>query len=291
MAVEDLSIERPGLYIVSTPIGNLGDFSARALAVLQGVDRILSEDTRHSGRLFERFGITTAVSAYHEHNERRVVEGIVSRMQDTDEAYALVCDAGTPLISDPGFILVRAAAAAGIPVLSVPGACAVTAALSISGLPTDRFIFEGFLPAQAGARDQRLKEVANERRTVVFYEAPHRVMKALEGMRSVFGVAREVVVARELTKRFETVYRGRLDDVIQQLRADANASRGEFVILIAGSEVADDALELERVLDVVLPATDHKTAVRIAAALTGCGRNEVYRRVLARNEAAKGVEK
>jgi 16S rRNA (cytidine1402-2'-O)-methyltransferase len=268
----------------------MADLSTRALAILRSVDRIYCEDTRHSGRLLERFAIHTGLRAYHAHNERRTADGIVEQIRKTPLACALISDAGTPLISDPGFVLVRAAAAAGIPVVSVPGPSAVTAALSISGMPTDRFVFEGFLPAQRAARELRLKELASERRTLVCYEAPHRIVQSLEGMLAVFGEEREIALARELTKRYETVYRGTIAEVLARLRSDSNARRGEFVILISGSEISEDLVNLERVLDIVLSETDKKTAVRLATALTGIGRNEVYRRVLARGAAALDVE-
>jgi 16S rRNA (cytidine1402-2'-O)-methyltransferase len=190
----------------------------------------------------------------------------------------LISDAGTPLISDPGYAFVRVAVAAGIAVHSVPGACAVTAALSIAGLSTARFSFEGFLPAQAGARDTKLRELVGDQRTLVFYEAPHRIVASLAAMAACFGEAREAVLARELTKRFETIYRGTLAELCVQVAADPDASRGEFVVMVAGNVLdqgADD-LELERLLRITLAETDRRAAVRIVTALSGRSRNQVY---------------
>ncbi len=278
LPVVDVSIERPGVYIVATPIGNLGDLSARAAATLAAVDVIFCEDTRHSRHLLDHFGINTPLSALHDHNEAEMSEQLLTRLAAAGQACALISDAGTPLISDPGYAFVRAAIAAGLAVHSVPGTCAIIAALSVAGLSTARFSFEGFLPAQAGARDARLSELIGDPRTLVFYEAPHRIHASLAAMAAIFGPQREAVVARELTKRFETVYRGTLAELGAQLAADSDASRGEFVVLIAGNvaeQGADDA-ELERLLRIALAETDRRTAVRIVTALSGRSRNQVY---------------
>lgn len=278
LPVVDVSIERPGVYVVATPIGNLGDLSARAAATLAAVDLIYCEDTRHSRRLLDHFGINTPLSALHDHNETHLSEQLLTRLAATGQACALISDAGTPLISDPGYAFVRAAVATGLPVRSVPGPCAVTAALSIAGLSTARFAFEGFLPAQAGAREARLAELAGDPRTLVFYEAPHRILASLAAMADAFGAAREVVVARELTKRYETLYRGSLAEVVARVAAEADASRGEFVVMVAGNvadQGADDA-ELERLLRITLAETDRRAAVRIVTALSGRPRNQVY---------------
>ncbi len=291
MADAELSIERPALYVVATPIGNLADLSARAVAVLSGVDTILCEDTRHSRRLLDHYAISTPLRACHEHNEDRVADDIVKRMQGEHHAYALISDAGTPLISDPGYVLVTRAAAAGIAVLSVPGPAAVTAAMSIAGLPSDRFVFEGFLPAAAGACEARLAAVRRESRTLVYYEAPHRILRTLGLMQTVFGVERQAVVVRELTKRHETVYRGPLGSLLERLDSEAHATRGEFVIVVAGAAMSPEQSDVEQMLDVILPAVDAKTAVRIVAELSGMGRNAVYRRVLARRTGSAVVEK
>lgn len=290
LPVVDVSIERPGVYIVATPIGNLGDLSARAAATLAAVDVILCEDTRHSRRLLDHFGINTPLTALHDHNETHMSEQLLTRLASMGQACALISDAGTPLISDPGYAFVRAAVAAGLAVHSVPGPCAVTAALSIAGLPTARFSFEGFLPAQAGARETRLAELVDDVRTLVFYEAPHRIHACLVAMQAAFGATREAVVARELTKRFETIYRGTLAELCARVAADADASRGEFVVLVAGNvaeQGADDA-ELDRLLRIALAETDRRAAVRIVTALSGRSRNQVYQaslRISAADEA------
>ena len=278
LPVVDVSIERPAVYVVATPIGNLGDFSARAAATLAAVDIILCEDTRHSRRLLDHFGISTPVSALHDHNETQISAQLLTRLCAEGQACALISDAGTPLISDPGYAFVRAAAAAGLAVHGVPGACAVTAALSVAGLSTARFSFEGFLPAQAGAREARLAALAGDPRTLVFYEAPHRIVASLAAMTAAFGADREAVVARELTKRFETIYRGTLAELWARVAADADASRGEFVVLVAGNVAAQgaDDVELERLLRLTLAETDRRAAVRIVTALSGRPRNQVY---------------
>ena len=278
LPVVDVSIERPAVYVVATPIGNLGDFSARAAATLAAVDINLCEDTRHSRRLLDHFGISTPVSALHDHNETQISAQLLTRLCAEGQACALISDAGTPLISDPGYAFVRAAAAAGLAVHGVPGACAVTAALSVAGLSTARFSFEGFLPAQAGAREARLAALAGDPRTLVFYEAPHRIVASLAAMTAAFGADREAVVARELTKRFETIYRGTLAELWARVAADADASRGEFVVLVAGNVAAQgaDDVELERLLRLTLAETDRRAAVRIVTALSGRPRNQVY---------------
>ena len=281
VGVETLSIERPAVYVVATPIGNLADIGARAIAVLGNVDRILCEDTRHSRRLLDHYAIDTPLSALHEHNERGVAAQFVERLRERRECCALISDAGTPLISDPGYVLVANAIAAGLPVISVPGPCALVAALAISGLPTDRFAFEGFLPSAAGTRATRLEALARESRTLVFYEAPHRLLATVAAMAEAFGTGRDAVVVRELSKRFETVYRAPLGELGDRLAADPNATRGEIVILVAGApERAFEQHTVDRTLEILLADTDRKTAVRLAAALTGLGRNALYRRSL-----------
>ena len=278
---ERLVMERPAVYVVATPIGNLADIGARAVAVLGNVDRILCEDTRHSRRLLEHYAIDTPLSALHEHNERGVAAQFVERLRERRECCALISDAGTPLISDPGYVFVTDAIAAGLPVISVPGPCALVAALAISGLPTDRFAFEGFLPSAAGTRTARLEALAREPRTLIFYEAPHRLMASIAAMAEVFGAGRDAVVVRELSKRFETVYRASLGTLGDRLAADPNATRGELVILVAGAPESEFEQQLiDRTLAILLADTDRKTAVRVAAALTGVGRNALYRRSL-----------
>lgn len=266
------------MYVVATPIGNLGDLSPRAVEVLQGVDRIAAEDTRHSRRLLQAFTITTPCVALHEHNEREQVPRLVARLEQ-GESLALISDAGTPLVSDPGFMLVRAAHRAGIRVLAVPGPSALLAALSVSGLPTDRFVFEGFLPPRAPARRERLARLAAETRTLVFYEAPHRISATLADMITVIGGEREAAIARELTKLHETVRAATLQELAAWLEAEPGQRRGEFVVMLAGAAPARDAhgqRELERILSCLLAALPLKQAVAVARELTGERRNRLY---------------
>lgn len=280
-------MQRPALYVVATPIGNLGDLSPRARAVLASVDFILCEDTRHTRVLLEHCGVATPLEALHQHNERARAAAVMTRLRDGPACCALVSDAGTPLISDPGYVLVAAAVAADIPLVTVPGPCAVVAALAVSGLPTDRFVFEGFLPSAAAARARRLAALAGEARTLVFYEAPHRLLAMLEALREALGPSRPAMVARELTKRFETHYRGTLEELLPRLARDEHATRGECVVVVGGAPAAaaEDAA-LDRTLALLLAETDRKTALRLAMALTGQPRNLLYRRLLALEAAA-----
>ncbi len=277
-----MSIIRPALYVVATPIGNLGDMSQRAREVLAAVDRVAAEDTRHSGRLLSHFGIATPLMSLHEHNEAQRTETILARLA-AGEAVALISDAGTPLISDPGFVLVRAVRAAGFTVLAVPGPSALVAALSIAGLPTDRFVFEGFLPAKAGARRTRLEAVAREPRTLVFYESPRRVADTLAVMIDVFGAEREAVLARELTKQHESVTGGDLAVLRAAWLDDAGAQRGEVVLVVAGApdeRGAELDAESRRVLDVLRKALPVKQAAALAAQITGAKKNALYQYAL-----------
>lgn len=272
-----MSIISGALYVVATPIGNLGDMSARALEVLQAATVIAAEDTRHSGKLLHHFGIKTKTIALHDHNERMVSESIVARLQ-AGETVALVSDAGTPLISDPGYHLVAQARAAGCQVIPVPGASALLAALSASGLPSDRFTFEGFLPAKAGARRAKLEQLQDDPRTLVFYEAPHRIEESIAAMAAVFGGERPAVIARELTKTFETIHGDTLSALSNWLAADANQRRGEFVVMVGGAPQAEllvDA-EAERVLCLLLEEVSLKQAAALAAKITGVKKNLLY---------------
>lgn len=280
----------PGtLYVVATPIGNLDDISARALRILREVALIAAEDTRHSARLMQHFGIGTPLAACHEHNERDHGSRFIARLQAGDDV-ALISDAGTPLISDPGFHLVRQARAAGIAVVPVPGACALIAALSAAGLPSDRFIFEGFLPAKAVGRRSRLEQVKEEPRTLIFYEAPHRILECLEDMRTVFGDERPALLARELTKTFETLKGMPLAELCAWVAADANQQRGECVVLVAGWQAAEDdeaiSAEAMRVLDLLLSEMPLKRAAALAAEITGVRKNLLYQAALARQKDA-----
>ncbi len=272
------------LYIVATPIGNLGDMTPRAVQVLQQVDLIAAEDTRHSQRLMQQFAIRTPMTALHDHNERLQADRIVQRLLD-GASIALISDAGTPLISDPGYFLVRQAREAGVGVVPVPGASALVAALSASGLPSDRFRFEGFLPAKPQQRLKALEALADESATLVFYEAPHRILESLGAMRACFGGERYVVVARELTKTFETIHGDALDALIGWMEADTNQQRGEFVVLVQGAaKKADEALdaEAERVLSILLEELSVKQAAALAARITGVKRKLLYQAALAR---------
>ena len=271
------------LYIVPTPIGNLGDITARALETLQSVQLIAAEDTRHSARLLQHFDIRTPMWALHDHNERAQADRIVQRLSG-GENIALISDAGTPLISDPGYHLVRKVREAGFRVVPLPGACALIAALSASGLPTNRFTFEGFLPAKSLARKQRLEQVVADPRTLMFYESPHRLLASLETMLEVLGPDRYVVMARELTKTFETIRGDRLGDLVEWIKADANQQRGEFVLLVHGAEeqVDEDALTPEqlRILTLLLEDLSVKQASALAAKICNCKKKKLYQAAL-----------
>src|SRR5271168_5363553 len=219
------------LYVVATPIGNLGDLSARARDTLQSCALIAAEDTRHTGMLLQHFGIQTPQTSLHDHNEETRAIEIIARLRE-GQSVAVVSDAGTPAISDPGFELVRAVAAAGFEIIAIPGPCAAIAALSIGALPTDRFCFDGFLPARGAARRKRLQSLATEARTVVLYEAPHRVCETLEDCAEVFGAERSALVAREITKMHETAYRGSLRELLARARSDPDFARGEIVLAL-----------------------------------------------------------
>jgi len=272
------------LYVVATPIGNLDDISARALRTLREVALIAAEDTRHSIRLLQHFGIETPLAACHEHNEREQGGRFITRLLAGDDV-ALVSDAGTPLISDPGYHLVRQARAAGIRVVPVPGACALIAGLSAAGLPSDRFVFEGFLPARTAGRKARLEALREEPRTLIFYEAPHRILECIQDMVEVFGEARQAVLARELTKTFETLKGLPLGELRDWVAADANQQRGECVLLLAGWEAPEEEgidAESLRVLDLLLAELPVKRAAALAAEITGVRKNLLYQAALER---------
>jgi 16S rRNA (cytidine1402-2'-O)-methyltransferase len=272
-----------GLYVVATPIGNLGDFSARAVSVLQDADLIAAEDTRHSQRLLQHYAIATPLMAYHDHSDDRAV-GKISACLAAGGSVALVSDAGTPLISDPGYRLVRAMQDRGFPVRPVPGACAAVAALSASGLATDRFLFEGFLPSRAGARDNRLAGLARETATLIFYEAPHRVAACLEAMAAAFGAGREAVLAREITKTFETIRRGTLAELGQFVAGDSNQQKGEIVLLVAGSraDTTEVTAEVAALLQRLVQELPAKTAAAVVADHTGLRKKVLYNFLLER---------
>jgi len=277
------------LYVVATPIGNLEDVSARALRVLAEVALIAAEDTRHSARLLQHFGIATPLAACHEHNERDEGGRFIKRLLAGDDV-ALISDAGTPLISDPGYHLVRQARSAGIRVVPLPGACALIAALSAAGLPSDRFIFEGFLPAKQAARRARLELLREEPRTVIFYEAPHRILESLEDLEAVFGPERPAVLARELTKTFETLQGLPLGELRSWVAADSNQQRGECVLVVGGWQApqGNDAIDqnARRVLRLLLAEMPVKRAAAVAAEITGIRKNLLYQ--LALEEKSEG---
>jgi 16S rRNA (cytidine1402-2'-O)-methyltransferase len=265
------------LFVVATPIGNLGDVGARARDTLRTVAAICAEHTRRSGQLHAHFGIATSLLALHEHNEDAIAQKLVARLL-AGESLALVSDAGTPLVSDPGFRLVRAARAAGVKVSPVPGASALIAALSVAGLPSDRFAFEGFLPAKASARRDRLQPLVAEPRTLIFYESSHRIAETLADMAQAFGGGRPAVLARELTKLFETVLDGTLAELLGKVETDADQRKGEFVLLVQGAgEDADakvaEGLRLYATLKQHLPPS---TAAKLAAELSGAPRKALY---------------
>ena len=265
------------LHVVATPIGNLGDLSPRALETLKRVDAICAEDTRHTRQLLAHFGLERPLLALHEHNEGDAAAPLVARLLAGD-SLALVSDAGTPLVSDPGFRLVRAARAAGVRVSPVPGPSALVAALSAAGLPSDRFVFEGFLPAKAKARREHLQALAVEPRTLIFYESSHRIEETLADMAMAFGEERPAVVARELTKLFETVLDGGLAGLVRRVREDANQRKGEFVVLVQGAPEAADAKVAEgrRLYARLCEHLPPSTAAKLAADLSGAPRKALY---------------
>lgn len=267
----------PVLYVIATPIGNLADISARALQTLREVAAVCAEDTRHTRPLLAHYGIDKPLIALHDHNEEAIADKVVARLL-AGESLALVSDAGTPLVSDPGFKLVRAARAAGVKVSPIPGACAAIAALSVAGLPSDRFAFEGFLPAKASARRERLSRLASATATLVFYESSHRIEESLADMLAIFGGDRPAVLARELTKLFETVLDGDLASLLAQVQADPNQRRGEFVVMVQGAG-DDEAAQIAEGRRLYARLNEHlppSTAAKLAAELSGAPRKALY---------------
>lgn len=267
------------LYVVATPIGNLGDMVPRAIEVLQSVDLIAAEDTRHSSRLMQHFSIDTPMNTYHDHSGADSVQYYIDKML-AGQSIALISDAGTPLISDPGYRIVDAAHSAGLQVVPVPGASAAIAALSAAGLPSDRFVFEGFLPAKQQGRCKQLESLKEESRTLILYEAPHRLLICLQDIAAVFGDEREVVMARELTKTFETIKRAPVAELAEWVAADSNQQRGECVLLVRGAaaRAAEEGLPLaaRRVMDVLLDELSVKQASQLAAKITGLKKKPLY---------------
>lgn len=280
MSIESSPQQSDGcLYLVATPIGNLADISQRAVDTLRQVDLIAAEDTRHSQHLLNHHGIKTRSQAYHEHNEDLLTPKLVAQLQQGG-SIALISDAGTPLVSDPGYRLVEQAHAHGIRVVPLPGACAAIAALAAAGLATDRFVFEGFPPAKQQARLNYLASLKHETRTLIFYVSCHRIHETLCDLRDVFGAVREATLARELTKTFETVRKSTLAELCDWVAADSNQRKGEIVLVVAGQRevVADPAGE--RMLEVLLTELPVKQAAAIAAKLTGGNKNDLYRSAL-----------
>lgn len=273
------------LYCVATPIGNLADMTERGKRILAEVDKIYAEDTRVTRGLLTHYGIQNTLASLHDHNEADRVASIQAELEQGMQL-ALVSDAGTPLISDPGYKLVHALGEAGHKIVPIPGASALIAALSVAGLPTDRFVFEGFLPAKSVSRRKLLDSVKDEPRTVVYYESSHRIADMLDDVVATLGAERRVVILRELTKLFESIYRGTAGELVTQLATDTNMSRGEFVVVIAGNVPTDDqeqlsALRADGILAVLLEELPVKQAAAIAARLTGLPKNQLYKQALA----------
>lgn len=270
------------LYVVATPIGNLDDISTRATKVLSHVHRIAAEDTRHSSRLLQHLGINTPLVALHDHNEAGRVQQLIAQLV-AGEDIALISDAGTPLISDPGYRLVAAAHHAHIQIVPVVGACAAIAALSVAGLASDRFSFEGFLSAKASQRQTQLKNLATETRTLIFYEAPHRILESVQDMAAIFGTKRRVVLAREITKAFETIKQMTLEELCLFVESDTNQQRGEIVLVVEGAP-EDSVLMAQKDLDALLlkllKYLPVKASAQLAAELTGHKKNALYERAL-----------
>jgi len=265
------------LYVVATPIGNLQDMVPRALQILQQVKVIAAEDTRHSAKLMAHFGVTTPLLSYHDHSSDADEARLLALLRDGDDV-ALISDAGTPLISDPGYRLVKSALAAGFKVVPVPGCSAVIAALSVAGLPTDRFSFEGFLPAKSSARRTALEALAAETRTMVFFEAPHRILETLQDLSDIFSPQRPATLVREITKTFETVRQESLANLLAWVAEDANQQRGEIVLVVQGAPERAVAIsaEHERILKLLAAELPPKKAAALTAEITGADKKQLY---------------
>ena len=278
------------LYIVATPIGNLGDISARAVEVLSQVTIVAAEDTRHSGKLLKHLGIETKLRSYHDFSSEAAEQSLLNSLANGDDV-ALISDAGTPLVSDPGFKLVRAARDADYKVLPIPGPSALLAAISVAGLPTDRFAFEGFLPAREGARNKRLSVLVDETRTLVFFEAPHRLGQTLQSMLVCFGGSREIFIAREMTKRFEEHFSGNLASSVEWADSNENAQKGELVLVLSGNAIeqdpANDLAGALRLFTLLRESLSLKQSVKIAAEYCGVRKNELYEQALLLEKAGE----
>ncbi|OZI14452.1 16S rRNA (cytidine(1402)-2'-O)-methyltransferase [Sodalis-like symbiont of Philaenus spumarius] len=275
---QQAEISASTLYVVPTPIGNLEDITRRALSVLQGVDLIAAEDTRHTGLLLQHFAIKARLFALHDHNEQQKADILLAKLQD-GQSIALVSDAGTPLINDPGYHLVRHCREAGIRVVPLPGACAAITALSAAGLPSDRFCYEGFLPAKRHARLNSLQALTQEPRTLIFYESTHRLLESLEDMTTAFGTLRYVVMARELTKTWETLYGAAVAELLAWVQEDEKRHRGEMVLIVEGYHAPDDVLPPEalRTLALLQAELPLKKAAALAAEIHGVKKTALYR--------------
>ncbi|WP_224652902.1 16S rRNA (cytidine(1402)-2'-O)-methyltransferase [Pectobacterium versatile] len=275
---QQADISASTLYIVPTPIGNLGDITQRALAVLASVDLIAAEDTRHTGLLLQHFAINARLFALHDHNEQQKADVLLAKLQ-SGQSIALVSDAGTPLINDPGYHLVRRCREAGVRVVPLPGACAAITALSASGLPSDRFCYEGFLPAKTKGRKDKLRELGEETRTLIFYESTHRLLDSLQDISEVLGAERYVVLAREITKTWESIHGAPVGELLAWVKEDENRRKGEMVLIVEGHQIDDSALSAEalRTLALLRAELPLKKAAALAAEIHGVKKNALYR--------------
>ncbi|GKV81310.1 16S rRNA (cytidine(1402)-2'-O)-methyltransferase [Pectobacterium versatile] len=275
---QQADISASTLYIVPTPIGNLGDITQRALAVLASVDLIAAEDTRHTGLLLQHFAINARLFALHDHNEQQKADVLLAKLQ-SGQSIALVSDAGTPLINDPGYHLVRRCREAGVRVVPLPGACAAITALSASGLASDRFCYEGFLPAKTKGRKDKLRELGEETRTLIFYESTHRLLDSLQDISEVLGAERYVVLAREITKTWESIHGAPVGELLAWVKEDENRRKGEMVLIVEGHQADDSALSAEalRTLALLRAELPLKKAAALAAEIHGVKKNALYR--------------
>ncbi|KHS98899.1 16S rRNA methyltransferase [Pectobacterium brasiliense] len=275
---QQADISASTLYIVPTPIGNLGDITQRALAVLASVDLIAAEDTRHTGLLLQHFAINARLFALHDHNEQQKADVLLAKLQ-SGQSIALVSDAGTPLINDPGYHLVRRCREAGVRVVPLPGACAAITALSASGLASDRFCYEGFLPAKTKGRKDKLRELGEETRTLIFYESTHRLLDSLQDISEVLGAERYVVLAREITKTWESIHGAPVGELLAWVKEDENRRKGEMVLIVEGHQIDDSALSAEalRTLTLLRAELPLKKAAALAAEIHGVKKNALYR--------------
>ena len=272
------------LYVVATPIGNLEDMTYRAVSTLKQVEYIAAEDTRHSKKLLVHYDISTPMLSYHEHNETESSAGLIALLQD-NKSIALISDAGTPLIADPGYRLVQEVRALNIPVIPIPGCSAAVAALSVSGLSTDRFCFEGFLPAKSVAREKMLISLSSESRTMVFYEAPHRMAETVAVMAEAFGSDRSIVIGREITKHYEEFWQGPLSEAVLAFNRNEIPSRGEFVVLVGGSVKKPELYDEAALMRILLQELPPRKASKVAFQLTGVSKKDLYEIALAQKEA------